>query len=54
MMKAPYQILVMLLCVYVFTFAQPPHQLPFASANNKIELAIHNTYAVVGWSKQKS
>jgi len=46
MMKAPYQILVMLSCACVSAFAQPPHQLPFASANNTIELAIHNSSTV--------
>ncbi len=36
----------MLLCACVFTFAQPVHQLPFASTNNTIELAIHNSSTV--------
>jgi hypothetical protein len=44
-MKALYQILVML-CACVLASAQPAHQVPFASSNNAIELAIHNSSTV--------
>ena len=46
MMKAPYRMLVMLLCACVFTFAQSVHQVPFASANNTIALSIHNAASI--------
>lgn len=45
-MKTIYQILAMLSCACVSAFAQPPHRLPFASANNTIALSIHNAASI--------